>query len=64
MDHGANDQDSNVLEYGDNDFHYDGDEHHVGFNDHDEHIYHGDNDHNDGVAPLHFITLIKEIIDV
>ena len=39
-----------VLEYGDNDFDY---EHHVDVNDHDKHIYHGDNDHNDGVAPLH-----------
>ena len=36
--HGANDQDSNVLEYGDNDFDYDGD---VDVNDHDKHIYHG-----------------------
>ena len=52
MDHGANDQDSNVLEYGDNDFDY---EHHVDVNDHDKHIYHGENDHNDGVAPLHLL---------
>ena len=49
--HGANDQDSNVLEYGDNDFDYDGDEYHVDVNDHDKHIYHGD---NDGVAPMHY----------
>ena len=41
MDHAANDQDSNKLEYGDNDFDYDGDEYHVDVNDHDKHIYHG-----------------------
>ena len=39
--HGANDQDSNVLEYGDNDFDNGGDEHHVDVDEYDKHIYHG-----------------------
>ena len=51
MDHGANDQDSNVLEYGDNVFDYDGDDH-VDVDVDDDNVDHGNTDHNDGVTSL------------
>ena len=51
MDHAANDQDSNVLEYGDNVFDYDGNDH-VDVNVDVDNVDHGNTDHNDGVTLL------------
>ena len=47
--HASNDKDSNVLEYGDNVFDCDGDDH-VDVN--DDNVDHGNTDHNDDVTSL------------